>query len=143
MRKADNLRELRMNINNWAHIRMESLEKTAVEKSVRNMMLREGSVLRVVGMGSTVYRVRLISPTLCARRRVLTHSFRANGCVARRRMGQTSSTSRSYRTLYRIGGTRLRLRILGFWICVCSFGLSLWLSDWLYISIGLRRRHVV
>lgn len=109
MRKADNLRELRMNINNWAHIRMESLEKTAVEKSVRNMMLREGSVLRVVGMGSTVYRVRLILRILRVRRRLFTPRFRANGCVARQRTGQIPSALRLYRTLYRIDGTRIML----------------------------------
>lgn len=106
MRKADNLRELRMNINNWAHIRMESLEKTAVEKSVRNMMLREGSVLRVVGMGSTVYRVRPISSILRVRRRLFTPRSRGNGCVAERKMGRIPSTSRLHRMLYRIDGTR-------------------------------------
>lgn len=49
-----------MNINNWApsHMRMNGFNKGAVELGVRNMMLREGSVLRVIGMGSIVHRVR-------------------------------------------------------------------------------------
>ncbi|KAI0827702.1 hypothetical protein BC628DRAFT_1409623 [Trametes gibbosa] len=58
VRKADNLRELRMNINNWApsHVRMNGFDKGAIEVGVRSMMLREGSVLRVIGMGSIVHR---------------------------------------------------------------------------------------
>ncbi|KAI0629697.1 hypothetical protein C8Q77DRAFT_302534 [Trametes polyzona] len=58
VRKADNLRELRININNWtpSHVHPEGARKAAIEQAVRNMMLREGSVLRVIAMGSSIYR---------------------------------------------------------------------------------------
>ncbi|KAI0352044.1 hypothetical protein OH77DRAFT_1461163 [Trametes cingulata] len=57
VQKANNLRELRLNFNNWnpAHMRRANLLDNSVQTTVRNMMLREGSVLRVVGMGSTIY----------------------------------------------------------------------------------------
>ncbi|KAI8978244.1 hypothetical protein BD414DRAFT_495012 [Trametes punicea] len=62
VRKANNLRELRMNINNWlpSHVRKDDFQNTAIESAVRNMMLREGSVLRLIAMSSVVYRVCLI-----------------------------------------------------------------------------------
>lgn len=105
MRNANNLRELRMNINNWAHIRMENLEKTAIEKTVKNMMLRPGSVLRVVGMGSIVYRVRSVvcapCPTLW-----LTGTSRGNGHVGRRKTGQIPWNLRLRPMWCRIDGTR-------------------------------------
>ena len=60
--KANNLRELRMNVNvnnrsSWkSSIRREEYE--SITTAVRNMMLREGSVLRVIGIGTRIYRVR-------------------------------------------------------------------------------------
>ncbi|KAI0669401.1 hypothetical protein C8Q78DRAFT_977327 [Trametes maxima] len=55
VQKANNLRAFRMNINNWIPSKKPQANE-AVETVVRNMMLREGSVLRVIGMGSVVYR---------------------------------------------------------------------------------------
>ncbi|KAI0764407.1 hypothetical protein BD413DRAFT_482654 [Trametes elegans] len=58
VRKANNLRKLRMNINDWvsSHTRLEGTQNMAIQNTVRNMMLREGSVLRLVGMGAFLYR---------------------------------------------------------------------------------------
>ena len=59
--KANSLRELRMNINvnnrnNWkSAVRRDEID--SITAAVRNMMLREGSVLRVVGIGTRIYRV--------------------------------------------------------------------------------------
>ncbi|KAI0644958.1 hypothetical protein C8Q79DRAFT_742834 [Trametes meyenii] len=55
VQKANNLRAFRMNINNWIPSKKPKANE-AVETVVRDMMLREGSVLRVIGMGSVVYR---------------------------------------------------------------------------------------
>ena len=57
--KANNLRELRVNINvnnrnNWG---LRHTEYDTITTAVRNMMLREGSVLRVIGIGTRIYRV--------------------------------------------------------------------------------------
>ncbi|CDO72587.1 hypothetical protein BN946_scf184985.g6 [Trametes cinnabarina] len=58
VRKANNLREWRMNLNNWlpSHARVDQSQNTAIGSAIRRMMEREGSVLRVIGMGSVVYR---------------------------------------------------------------------------------------
>lgn len=57
--KADNLRELRINLNNWMQSRKnkEFAQSDEVREGVRMSMLRPGSVLRVIGIGCMVYRV--------------------------------------------------------------------------------------
>ncbi len=64
--KADNLRELRINLNNWmqSHKNKEFAASDEVQEGVRKSMLRPGSVLRVIGIGCMVYRVRIC---LCGR----------------------------------------------------------------------------
>ena len=66
--KANNLRELRMNINvnnknNWGGT-MRHTEYESITTSVHNMMLREGSVLRVIGIGTRVTIARPFTPSL-------------------------------------------------------------------------------
>ncbi|KAI0330444.1 hypothetical protein GY45DRAFT_1353997 [Cubamyces sp. BRFM 1775] len=58
VQKANKLRELRLNLHDWSptHVRLEGFHNANVEVAVRNMMLREGAALRVVGIGSIVYR---------------------------------------------------------------------------------------
>ncbi|PIL33796.1 hypothetical protein GSI_04421 [Ganoderma sinense ZZ0214-1] len=55
--KADNLRELKINLNNWMQSRKnrEFAESDAVQESVRRAMLRPDSILRVIGIGCVVY----------------------------------------------------------------------------------------
>ncbi|OSC98437.1 hypothetical protein PYCCODRAFT_1439306 [Trametes coccinea BRFM310] len=58
VRKANNLREWRMNLNSWlpSHVRVDQAQNAVIASGVRRMMLREGSVLRLIGMGSIIYR---------------------------------------------------------------------------------------
>ena len=59
--KADNLRELKINLNNWMQSRKNKAfaESDGVRDSVRRAMLRQDSVLRVIGIGCVVYQVRI------------------------------------------------------------------------------------
>ncbi|KAJ8490148.1 hypothetical protein ONZ51_g2474 [Trametes cubensis] len=58
VQKANKLRELRLNLHDWrpTHVRLAGLNNANIEVAVRNMMLREGAALRLVGIGSIVYR---------------------------------------------------------------------------------------
>ncbi|KAI0712786.1 hypothetical protein C8T65DRAFT_574448 [Cerioporus squamosus] len=53
--KANNLREIRMNMNNW--MPSNKMDSAMYSEAVRKSMLREGSVLRVVALGYIIYQV--------------------------------------------------------------------------------------
>ncbi len=53
--KANNLREIRMNMNNW--MPSNKMDSAMYSEPVRKSMLRQGSVLRLVVLGYIVYQV--------------------------------------------------------------------------------------
>lgn len=58
--KANNLRELRINMNNWMpsnHLTGRT-DPEDIQRAIHHSMTREGSVLRVVALGCTIYEVR-------------------------------------------------------------------------------------
>ena len=95
VQKANKLRELRLNLHDWrpTHVRLEGLNNANIEVAVRNMMLREGAALRLVGIGSIVYRVSQYESELL--RQSYSHIHRANGYTRRRRMDRTRLSLRS------------------------------------------------
>ncbi|TFK83277.1 hypothetical protein K466DRAFT_498786 [Polyporus arcularius HHB13444] len=56
--KANNLREIRMNMNNW--MPSNKMDSAMYSEPVRKSMLREGSVLRLVVLGYIVYQGRWV-----------------------------------------------------------------------------------
>ncbi|KAI0698320.1 hypothetical protein C8T65DRAFT_660923 [Cerioporus squamosus] len=56
--KANNLREIRMNMNNW--MPSNKMDSAMYSEAVRKSMLREGSVLRVVALGYIIYQGRWV-----------------------------------------------------------------------------------
>ncbi|EJF60664.1 hypothetical protein BD309DRAFT_1042740 [Dichomitus squalens] len=57
---ANNLREFRMSANSWMHPHKvkEFVESEVIQGGVRRAMLRQGSVLRVIGIGFVVFEGR-------------------------------------------------------------------------------------
>ncbi|KAI0740758.1 hypothetical protein C8Q76DRAFT_608942 [Earliella scabrosa] len=59
--KANHLRELRINLNNWMpSYNLSRSDPVGVEYAIRTSMLREGSALRLVALGCTVYEGRWV-----------------------------------------------------------------------------------
>ncbi|KAI0366753.1 hypothetical protein BV20DRAFT_1001875 [Pilatotrama ljubarskyi] len=58
VQNAKNLRELRLQFSNWSptHMSRDRFLNYNVQSAVRTMMLRDGSALRVVGIGSIIYQ---------------------------------------------------------------------------------------
>ncbi|KAI0800281.1 hypothetical protein C8Q74DRAFT_1191039 [Fomes fomentarius] len=60
--KANNLRELRINMNNWIpsnHLSGRTAPED-IQRAIHHSMMREGSFLRVVALGCTIYKGRWV-----------------------------------------------------------------------------------
>ena len=104
--KANKLREIRMNMNNW--MPSNKMDAALYMEVARKAMLREGSVLRAITLGCNIYRVcpQCASPVRESDR--VARACRVNGFTKGGKTERTVSSSRSCVTSCRICGIDFR-----------------------------------